>query len=120
VLQGFAILLACQFCGELLVRVTGWPVPGNVLGMLLLLLALMLELVSVEWVSQAAELLLSHMAVFFIPVGVAVMLHFELLTREWLPILAATVISTFLVIAVTGLVAGHLAGERRTGEGDDG
>jgi len=48
------------------------------------------------------------------------MLHFDLIAREWLPILAATVISTFLVIAVTGLVAGYLAGERHAGEGDDG
>ena len=117
-IRGFAILLGCQLLGELIARATGWPVPGNVLGMVLLLLALMLELVKVEWVTEAAELLLSHMALLFIPVGVAVMLYFDLLAREWLPIVAATVLSTFVVIAVTALVTERLADPERP-ESDD-
>lgn len=119
-LRGLAILLSCQLLGELVVRVSNWPVPGNVLGMVLLLLALLLEVVKLEWVTEAAELLLSHMALLFIPVGVAVMLYFELLAREWLPILAATILSTFVVIAVTGLVTTWLAGDQCDGEGTDG
>jgi holin-like protein len=120
VIRGFAILLSCQLLGELVVRAGDWPVPGNVLGMVVLLLALLLEVVKLEWVTEAAELLLTHMALLFIPVGVAVMLYFELIGREWLPILAATLLSTFVVIAVTGLVTTWLAGDRRDGEGMDG
>jgi holin-like protein len=116
VLLGFAILLACQFLGDLLVRVTGLPVPGNVLGMVLLLLALMFELIKIEWVTEAADLLLTNMAMLFVPVGVGVMLYFDLLAHEWLPILAATVLSTFVVLAITGHVTQGLLKYRTGGE----
>jgi len=117
--RGFAVLLSFQLLGELAVRTCDWPVPGNVFGMALLLVALMLGLVRLEWVTEAAELLLTHMALLFVPVGVAVMLYFGVIAREWLPILAATILSTFVVMAVTGHVTQGLAKERHGGEGGD-
>ena len=119
-IRGFAVLLSFQLLGELVVRGFNWPVPGNVVGMALLLAALMVGMIRLEWVTEAAELLLTHMALLFVPVGVAVMLYFDLLAREWLPIVAATVLSTFVVIAVTGHVTQGLAKESREGEGGDG
>jgi holin-like protein len=119
-IRGFAVLLFCQLLGELIVRAGDWPVPGNVLGMALLLAGLMVGMIRLEWVTEAAELLLTHMALLFIPVGVGVMLYLDLLAREWLPIVAATVLSTFVVIAVTGHVTQGLAGKQREGEGVDG
>ena len=119
-IRGFAVLLSFQLLGELVVRTGHWPVPGNVLGMALLLIALLLGMVQVEWVTEAAELLLTHMALLFVPVGVGVMLYFDLLAREWLPIVAATVLSTFVVIAVTGFVTQGLARGASAGEESDG
>lgn len=118
--RGFAVLLSFQLFGELAVRGFGWPVPGNVVGMALLLAALILGPVRLEWVTEAAELVLTHMALLFVPVGVGVMLYFDLLAREWLPIVAATVLSTFVVMAVTGYVTQGLAKERAAGERDHG
>lgn len=106
--RGFAILLALQFLGEALSRGFALPIPGNVIGMGLLLVALGMKIVRVEWVEEAAELLLSHLALFFVPAGVGVMVYFDLIGREWLPIVVATVTSTFVVMAVTGLVATRL------------
>jgi len=101
-LRGLAVLLAFQLIGELVVRAGGWPIPGNVIGMALLLMALLVGAVQLEWVSEAAELLLTHLALLFVPAGVGVMLYFDLLAAEWLPIVVATVASTFVVIFVTG------------------
>jgi holin-like protein len=117
-IRGLALLLSFQLLGELVVRGLEWPVPGNVLGMALLLAALMVGMVPLEWVSEAAELLLTHMALLFVPAGVGVALYFELIGREWLPILAATAISTFVVMAVTGHVAQRL--EKSAGQGESG
>jgi len=103
--HGFAILLLLQFLGELISRGLNLPIPGNVLGMGLLLLALNLKLVRAEWVEDAVELLLSNLALFFVPAGVGVMVYFDLIAAEWLPILVATVLSTFVVMAVTGWTA---------------
>ncbi|MCM2264668.1 MAG: CidA/LrgA family protein [Desulfuromonadales bacterium] len=118
-IRGFAVLLTFQLFGEMAVRGFDWPVPGNVVGMALLLIALMLGLIRLEWVTEASELVLSHMALLFVPVGVGVMLYFDLLAREWLPIVAATVLSTFVVIAMTGHVTQGLAKEKGRGEGQD-
>ncbi len=106
--RGFAILLALQFVGELISRGLDIPIPGNVLGMGLLLLALAAGIVKVEWVQEAADLLLSHLALFFVPAGVGVMVYFDLIGKEWLPIVVATLVSTFVVMAVTGWVAVRL------------
>lgn len=103
--RGFAILLVLQFLGELIARGTGIPVPGNVIGMGLLLVALGLGWIQVAWIQEAADLLLSHLALFFIPAGVGVMVYFDLLGREWLPIVTALVVSTFAVMAATGWAA---------------
>ena len=106
--RGFAILIVLQLLGTLLVDVSGLPVPGNVVGMVMMFVALRSGLVKVEWVREAAELLLSHLALLFVPAGVGVMVYLDLIAREWLPIVLATVISTFVVIAVTGWTASFL------------
>lgn len=118
-IRGFAALLSFQLLGEVIVRASDWPVPGSVAGMALLLVALMSGVVNIVWVLEAAELLLANMALLFVPVGVGVMLYFELLAREWLPIVAATFLSTFVVMAATGYVAQSLMGEKPGGEGGD-
>jgi len=101
VVKGLSILLVMQFVGEIISRGLDIPIPGNVLGMGLLLVALGLGIVRLEWVQEAADLLLSHLALLFVPAGVGVMVYLDLIARQWLPIVAATVISTFVVMAVT-------------------
>mgnify|MGYP001156645551 CR=1 FL=1 len=101
-LQGMVLLLLFQFIGEGLSTFFAMPIPGNVIGMALMLLALSIGWVKIEWLQEAAELLLVYMAMFFVPAGVGVMLYFDLIAKEWLPIAAGTIISTFVVMAVTG------------------
>ncbi len=113
--RGFAILLALQFLGELISRGLGIPIPGNVIGMGLMILALWLGVVKVAWVQEAADLLLSNLALFFIPAGVGVMVYFDLIRREWLPISVAMVLSTFAVMAATGWMETWLEKRRRHG-----
>jgi holin-like protein len=113
-IRGMAVLLGFLFAGEVISAVLNVPIPGNVIGMGLLLAALCARIVREEWVREAAELLLSHLALFFVPAGVGVMVYFDLIGREWLPIVSAMVLSTFAVMAVTGWVEERL--EKRGGE----
>lgn len=107
-IRGMACLLAFQGAGELISRGLGWPFPGNVIGMGLLLFALLSGLIKLEWLEDASELLLSHLAMFFVPAGVGVMVYADLIAAEWLPIVVATLVSTFVVMAVTGKLADWL------------
>ncbi|KIH76754.1 holin-like protein [Geoalkalibacter ferrihydriticus] len=110
--RGMAILLIMQFLGEMISRGLRIPIPGNVIGMGLLLGALWLGWIKVQWLQDATELLLSHLALFFVPAGVGVMVYFDLIAAEWLPIVVAMVVSTFVVMAVTGRVAMALERKR--------
>lgn len=102
-LLGFTWLLSLQTLGELLARGLALPFPGPVVGMVLLLAALNITAVR-EPVKQAAEFLLSHLSLLFVPVGVGVMTHLSLLDRYGLRMLAVIVVSTWIGIAVTVLV----------------
>jgi holin-like protein len=106
--RGLTLLSLFQLCGEFVSRILDLPIPGSVLGMSLLLLGLMTNLVDIKWFEEAAEMLLANMALFFVPAGVGVMIYGDLIAAEWLPISVATILSTFVVMAVTGKLAQKL------------
>jgi holin-like protein len=106
--RGLTYLLLFQLCGEIISRFLDLPIPGNVMGMGLLLLGLTTGWIDVKWIEEAADILLSNMTLFFVPAGVGVMVYSDLIAAEWLPITVATIISTFVVMAVTGVLAQKL------------
>ena len=110
-LGGMAVLLAFWAAGEGVVRGARLPLPGSVAGMLLLAGALRLGWVPVDRVRPAAELLIRHMGLLFVPPGVGLLLYFSLIRREWLPITVAAVASTLLVLLAVGLIQQRM--ERR-------
>jgi holin-like protein len=103
--RGLVILLTFLALGELLMAWAEWPIPGNVVGMVLLTVALLTRLVRLQWVAAAADALLSRLGLFFVPPGVGVMLYFDLIGREWLPLLGALLGSSVAVLWVTGAIA---------------
>ncbi len=99
-----AILFGCLALGELAVYLTGIKLPSSIIGMLLLTLFLQLKWIKLEWVQGLCNFLVANLAFFFIPAGVALMLHFDLLASQWLPILISVPVSTILVLLVTGWI----------------
>lgn len=98
------ILLIYQLIGELTVHLLGLPVPGPVVGMALLFLALVVRKGVSEEMDRTATGLLSHLSLLFVPAGAGVMIHLGLIRQEWLAISTALVASTVITIAVTALV----------------
>ncbi len=96
------ILFGCMALGELIIMVTGLKLPSSIIGMLLLTLFLKLKVIKVEWVRGLTDFLIANLGFFFVPPGVALMLHFNLIKAEIVPILGATFVSTALVLLVTG------------------
>lgn len=108
-LIGFLVLLVLQFIGELIVVFTGIPVPGPVVGMVLLLIGLTVHGGVPDFLRQPSEALLKHLALLFVPAGVGLMLHFGLLRQDWLAISVALVVSTALAILITVLILNRSA-----------
>ncbi len=98
------MLLVCQLAGEVLVRLTGLPLPGPVAGMVILLAGLMVKGGIPDGLNSVGGTLLRYLALLFVPAGVGVVAHLELVGRQLLPIAAAILLGTLLTIAVTGLV----------------
>ena len=102
ILRQCVIIFLCLAFGELVVDLTGTRFPSALIGMLLLTLLLTVGWIRLEWVKGISDLLLAHFGLFFVPPGVALMLYVDLITAELLPIAVATIISTLIVLAVTG------------------
>lgn len=102
-LRGLALLLLCQSAGEVLVRLTLAPLPGPVLGLLLLWALLNVDALR-RPVQAAAEVLLAHLSLLFVPVGVGVVVHLELIARHGVRMVVVVVLSTWVGLVVTALV----------------
>ena len=107
-LGALTILLVFQLIGETISRGLGLPVPGPVIGFILLLGALLLRRGVPEELRTTATGLLTHFSLMFVPAGVGVMVHLSRLRDEWLPITVALVLSTLLTIGCTALVMNWL------------
>lgn len=98
--------LAVIFCflalGEFIVWLTAVPVPSSIIGMLLLTAALSSGVLDIRRVDRAADFLVKNLGFFFVPAGVGLINCFGLISSQWVPIVFASVISTFIVIAATG------------------
>ena len=99
-----AILFGCLALGELIVYLTGIKLPSSIIGMLLLTLFLKLGWIKLHWVQGLSDFLVANLGFFFVPPGVALMLYFDVITAEFWPIVIATIVSTALVLVVTGWV----------------
>ena len=98
----FFVIFGCLALGEIIVWATGIKLPSSIIGMLLLASFLKMKWVKLEWVEKISEFLLANLGFFFVPPGVAIMLYLDIIQKELLPIAMATVISTVLVLVVTG------------------
>ena len=98
------ILFGCLALGELIVYLTDIKLPSSIIGMLPLTLFLQLKWIKLEWVQGLSDFLVANLGFFFVPPGVALMLYFDIIRTEFVPIVISTVISTILVLVCTGWI----------------
>ncbi|HZV53551.1 MAG TPA: CidA/LrgA family protein [Rhodocyclaceae bacterium] len=103
-LGALTLLLIYQLAGEVIVQFFALPVPGPVIGMALLFATLLVRGGVPENLRSTASNLLQHLSLLFVPAGVGVMVHFSRLGDEWPAIVGALLVSTFVTLAVTGLL----------------
>ena len=114
IVKELMIILAIYALAEALSYLLETSFPGSVIGMLLLLAALHLKWIKVDDIRYVSSFLLGYMPLFFIPAGVSVMTSYTLMEGFYLPVIALTLISTLLVMAVTGHLVQYLVRKERT------
>ena len=109
------IIFACLAVGEVVVMLTGIKFPSSIIGMILLCTLLKTGVVKYEKIKGMANVLISNMGFFFIPPGIALMLYFDIIKAQFWPIFVSALLSTIIVIAVTGWVY-QLTNRKRNGK----
>jgi holin-like protein len=107
-----AALLLLSEAGSAFVGTLQLPVPGNLVGMLLLCALLTARVLRLEWVEAGASLLVRHLAFFFIPLAVGLMTFGHLFVRHGVAIVVTLSVSAALGICVAGWTSQGLSRRR--------
>jgi holin-like protein len=116
-IHALLVLFACQLAGETLARLSGLSVPGPVLGMVLLVVALSVVPRLADLMRPVTQGILAHMSLLFVPAGVGVVGHAAAFGGQGVGLMLALVLSTVAAIAVGALTFAAVA--RLTGNRDD-
>ena len=112
-LTGFAILLFIQFVGTWIIGALHIPLPPALLGMVLLTIALLTNVIKINWVEDTCTVLIEKMGMLFVPAGISILLYKDAIFKEWFAIFATIFFSSIIVIVTTGLFVDILLRRRR-------
>ena len=104
----FLIIMAFAFAGELLHHFIPLPIPASIYGIVLLYIALELKLVKVKDIKETSSFLISIMPIMFLPPAVGIVQSWSLIKGLWLPCAVVIVVSTVVVMAVSGRLTQRL------------
>ena len=102
ILLQLALILGICYVGDLIHDITGIPVPGNILGMLILLLLLCLKIVKLEQIREISDFFLKRLAFFFLPPAIGLMLVGDDVKSQWPLLLFLCIAITIVTMAATG------------------
>lgn len=103
------LLIALQLLGESIVQLSGLPVPGAIIGLILLYSILMWRGEISDEMSRTSGFLLQNLGVLFVPAGVGVIAYLPLLAAQWWVIALVLLVSVCATIVITGLVVTMLS-----------
>lgn len=115
-IKQFFIIIAVTFAGELLARLIPLPVPAGIYGLLILFAGLLTGLVPYESVKETGKFLVEIMPLMFIPATVGLLKVWGIVKDSLLSYAVILIVTTFLVMAVSGLVTQALV-RRKDGKG---
>ncbi|NDV47484.1 CidA/LrgA family protein [Paludibacter sp. 221] len=118
-IKGLFHILFFYFLGEVLSILINGFIPGSVIGMVLLFLALFFKVVEPEKVKDTATVITKNMALFFVPPAVGLMAYAEIISKSIWAISLAIIVSTVLTIIVVALVQEHFENRQLKKKNDD-
>ncbi|WP_059103760.1 CidA/LrgA family protein [Shouchella shacheensis] len=116
VLGQLAGLYLLYLLGEWLAAFLHLPVSGSIIGMLLLFVLLVSNIMPARLLERGANFLLAFLPLLFLPVTVGVMNYPELLSFEGAWLIVSAVVSTGIVMTVSGRMAEKMALQQERGE----
>ena len=112
-MKQFGIILLISFVGEILEKWIPLPIPASIYGIILLFLCLKLNIIPHEAVHATGKFLIEIMPLMFIPAAVGLLETWDVIAPAWLEYVAVTVISTWVVMIVSGRVTQFVIRRKR-------
>ena len=112
-MKQFGIILLISFVGEILEKWIPLPIPASIYGIILLFLCLKLNIIPHEAVHETGKFLIEIMPLMFIPAAVGLLETWDVIAPAWLEYVAVTVISTWVVMIVSGRVTQFVIRRKR-------
>ncbi|MFC7063730.1 CidA/LrgA family protein [Halobacillus seohaensis] len=112
-----AIIFIIYYIGVALRDLLHLPIPGSILGLILLFVGLTLNIIPVRWIQEGAGFILAYLPLFFIPATVGVINYPSLLSWSGALIVLVVVLSSLITMAAAGTVS-QLFQIKRKGEGE--
>lgn len=103
-LKQLAIILTVSLLAEVLSYVIPLPVASSVYGLILMLVGLLTHIIPLKMVEDVGDFLVENMGIMFVPPTVGIIACVEELKQMWIPLLIAGIVTTFLIMIITGLV----------------
>ena len=104
-IKQICIILGICFIAELLEYLIPLPVAASIYGLVIMLAALMTKVIKLEDVEDVADFLTGNLAIMFIPATVGIMDSVDEMKKMFIPLVVISVVSTLLIMSVTGWVA---------------
>lgn len=101
----FTIIFGIYLAGESISHLLPLPMPGNIIGMVLLFVLLTLKWIKVRQVEDLGKFLINNMGFFFIPAGVSIIESVAVIKQDLIPILVICILSTLTTFTATALTA---------------
>jgi len=112
-IKQYAIIFMVTYIGEIVSKLIDFPIPGPVIGMLVLFILLERKLINLNFVEKGANTILLNLSIFFIPPGVAIISALDMLHGNILKIIVTMILTTIITMGTTGLTVQYLINRRK-------
>ena len=101
----FGIIMAVSFVGEIVRALLPFKCPASIYGLIIMFVLLKTKILKLEMVKETSHFLVEAMPIMFVPICVELMTSGKVLSEIFVPVVVISVATTFIVMAVTGIVA---------------
>ena len=113
------IIFGIYLIGDLISKLLKLPIPGNILGMIILLVLLCTKVIKLEQIETISTFILDHLAFFFIPAGVGLMSSIGIIKDTWIKLIIVCIVTTIIVIGSTGTIVQFVSRKISKSKGSD-
>ena len=109
IIAQITLLFCFYYIGVFIQQSLGLFIPGSVIGLVLMFICLITGIVKVNWMSSGASVMVTHLALFFIPATVGLLNYYKMFVGKGVLLLVITIVSSILVMGISGFVSERLS-----------